>query len=289
MTSLSYPKPDFLNEYSQWLRTQGITEGTIREYLYCLKLIDDEVETFFANPNLRNKRVKFAAYRSYLKFLAKKKNLLNRGELADALDTLKPPKKRGNNHSDRKWSVPKAKWAEHIRKAPNRVAKMAIFLGFHFGLRLSEILHLRIQDINFKDSLVLIRPHKKAKGQERWYPKYNRERQVPFTKEHAKVLDRWINDIRPKGLPHSYLLWTMRGPRKNHIVQNRSFQRQCNKAGLHPHVLRYSFATHYYNESKDVKLISELLGHANVSTTSEYLQLGKKETMSKARALFASS
>ncbi|MHA2096668.1 MAG: tyrosine-type recombinase/integrase, partial [Candidatus Hodarchaeales archaeon] len=97
---------------------------------------------------------------------------------------------------------------------------------------------------------------------------------------------RWIEEIRPKDLPHSYLLWTQRGPRKNQLVQPRAFQRWCNKAEIHPHVLRYSFATHYYNESKDVKLISELLGHSNVSTTSEYLQLGQKETMTKARKLF---
>lgn len=73
------------------------------------------------------------------------------------------------------------------------------------------------------------------------------------------------------------------------------FQRWCREVGerlqtsksFHPHVLRYSFATHYYEVSKDVKLVSDLLGHANVSTTSEYLQLGHKETMNKARQLFA--
>lgn len=284
---LPQPNPEFFNEYTQFLRTQGKAEGTIREYLYRLNQINEEVETFFANPNLQGEKSKVAAYRSYCRFLTKRKKLLSRSDLMDILDTIKPRQRRGNNHSERKWSVPKTKWSTHIRKVPSRVGKMGVWLGFHFGLRLSEILHLRIQDINFKDQLILIRSHRKAKDQESWYPKYNRDRQIPFIKDQEDTLKRWINEIRPKDLPHNYLLWTVRGPRKDKIVQPRAFQRWCNIAGVHPHVLRYSFATHYYEISKDVKLISELLGHANVSTTSEYLQLGKKETMSKARQLFA--
>ena len=288
----TYPVPEFLDEYDLWLRTQGKAEGTIREYKHKLKNIPGEAETveiYFADPNLPGKEIKFAAYRSYLTFLTKKKKLLSKEDLMDALDTFKPPKKRGNNHSDRKFSIPREKWTDKIRMVPSRVGKMGAWIGFHFGLRLSEILHLRVQDINFKDQVILIRPHRKGKGQEAWYPKYNRERQVPFTKDQSDTLKRWIDDIRHKDLPHPYLLWTQRGPRKYQIVQPRAFQRQCNRAGIHPHILRYSFATHWYNESKDVKLISELLGHSNVSTTSEYLQLGQKETMTKARALFAQS
>ena len=283
----TYPKPKYLDEYSQWLRTQGKASGTIQEYAYQLSRIPEEVEIYFADPHLQGKPIKFAAYRSYLAFLTKKKKLLSKEELMDALDTFKPPKKRGNNHSERKFSISRDKWTDHIRMVPSRVGKMGCWIGFHFGLRLNEILHLRVQDINFKDQLVLIRSHRKAKTHEAWYPKYMRERQIPFTKDQGDTLDRWINEIRPKDLPHSYLLWTERGPRKYLIVQDRAFQRWMNKAGIHPHVLRYSFATHYYNESKDVKLISDLLGHSNVSTTSEYLQLGQKETMTKARALFA--
>ena len=205
----------------------------------------------------------------------------------NALETFKPPKRRGNNTSDRKWSVPKSKWADYIRKAPTSVAKMGMWIGFQFGLRLSEITHLRVQDIDYKRQEIKIRGHNQTKGQESWSPKYNRERQIPFTQEQGRILKRWIQENRPENLPHDYLLWTLRGPRKNQMVLSRSFQRWCKITGINPHILRYSFATHYYNESKDVKLISDLLGHANVSTTSEYLQLGKKEVMKKARELFS--
>lgn len=283
---MEYPIPQYFDEFSQFLRTQGKAEGTIQGYIFRLQRIDKDIEAYFANPDLRGKHNKVAAYRAYCRFLTIKKDL-KRSDLMDILDTIKPPKKRGNNHSDRKWSIPKIKWVKHIRKAPNRIAKMGMWLGFHFGLRLSEIVHLRIQDINFKDQLILIRPHIKTKNQKAWHPKYHRERQLPFTKDQEDTLKRWITKIRPIDLPHPYLLWTIKGKRKKQIVMERSFQRWCTTAGLTAHILRYSFATHYYNESKDVKLISDLLGYANVSTTSEYLQFAKKETMSKGRQLFA--
>jgi len=284
-----FTNPDYFDEFNQWMLAQGRSERTIKQYLYSLGNVPLEVEAYFANPHLPGKALKVAAYRSYLQFLNKKKKIISRVELADALDMFKAPKRRGNNHSDRKWSVPKNLWETHIRKTPTIVAKMGIWVGFQFGLRLSEILHLRVQDIDFQKKEILIRSHKQTTHQELWHPKYNRERQIPFTDEQAGIFKRWISNQRPKDLKHSYLLWTLHGNRKGKIVLDRTFQRWCSIAGVHPHILRYSFATHYYNESKDVKLISELLGHANVATTSEYLQLGKKETMQKARTLFNQS
>lgn len=279
-------KPEFFDEYTQWLRTQGKAESTIREYVYVLKRIPDEVADYFANPNLKGKNMQFAAYRSYLKFLCKKKKLITRADLVDYLDMFKEPRRNRNHHSDRKWSVPKSEWGNCIRKIPQRVGKMGVWIGFNFGLRRGEILHLRIQDINFDVQEIIIRPHEKTAKQEYWTPKYNRTRQIPFTKAQAETLKKWINE-RPKDLGHNYLLWTPLGPREGLPLQPRCFHNYCKKAGIHAHVLRYSFATHWYNQSKDVKLISDLLGHSNVSVTSEYLQFGKRETMSKARQLFA--
>jgi hypothetical protein len=68
--------------------------------------------------------------------------------LLDALDTIKAPKKLGNGHNDRKWSVIKDRWEDYIECAPNSVASMAIWIGFQFGLRSAEITHLRIQNVD---------------------------------------------------------------------------------------------------------------------------------------------
>ncbi|PWI46904.1 hypothetical protein CEE45_14540 [Candidatus Heimdallarchaeota archaeon B3_Heim] len=83
---------------------------------------------------------------------------------------------------------------------------------------------------------------------------------------------------------------------KKLLVHDKTFERWCHFAGkdldsrkFKSHIMRYSFATHYYNESKDVKLVGDLLGHSNVATTSDYLRLGQKETIGKVRSLFEQS
>ena len=173
---------------------------------------------------------------------------------------------------------------------------MGIWIGFHFGLRLGEILHLRIEDIDFRRKNILIRSHRQTNNQESWKPKYNKDRTLPFTTEQTKTFKKWINEIRRKDLPHSYLLWNVRGKRKKERVLSKCFGDWCAITGreldsrkFKPHIMRYSFATHYYIQSKDIKLVSDLLGHSNVSTTSDYLRLDQKETMDKARLLFGES
>ncbi len=283
---MDYPKPQYFKEYATFLRTQGKAEGTIREYIYKLNKIPDDVETYFSNLQLPGRTGKVAAYRSYLQFLAKKKNELSHENLLNALDTIKAVKARGNGNNEKRKAYPKDEWQKLIRKTPTQVGKFGVYLGFHFGLRLGEILHLRIQDINFDNQEILIRPHKLSKRHKPWNPKYNRERTIPFTSDQEETFKRWINEIRPKDLPNDYLLWTIRGSRKFQIVQDRAFQRWCNMAGLSVHNLRRSFATHWYEETKDIKFVSDMLGHANVSTTSDYLCLGQKESIKKARKYF---
>lgn len=282
---MSYPKPDFLEEYIQYMRMKKMAPQTIQNYLFSLKNIPVDVEKYFSTDTIDGANI-IPAYRSYLEFLHRKKKLITRGELEDLKDTIKVERKRGNNHSEKKFSIPEPEWGNYIRKVPNRVSKMGVWLGFHFGLRLGEILHLRVRDINFQEQLILIRSHKEAKNQDKWNPKYNRERQVPFTNNQARTLKKWINE-RPD-LKTPYLLWTTSGEREGLIVINKTFQSHCSKAGLRPHVLRYSFATHWYEKTKDIKFVSDMLGHSKVSVTSDYLCLGKKESIAKARKYFDS-
>lgn len=89
---------------------------------------------------------------------------------------------------------------------------------------------------------------------------------------------------RPKKLTYPYVLWHPNDD--SQMLNYDTVYYFIRMVGVTPHILRYSFATHYYEVSKDIKLISELLGHASVAITSEYLCLGHDETMRKARQLF---
>ena len=96
---LTAPQPilSHLEEYRAWMELKGSASATIRSYTYALKAIPDDVEVYFSNKQLKGKRIKIAAYRSYLNFLCKKKRILDRGELSYLEESLDYPKRRGNN------------------------------------------------------------------------------------------------------------------------------------------------------------------------------------------------
>jgi integrase len=274
------PNPTFLEGYKDWSRLTGHSENTIKCYSYSLRNIPENVDAYFSNKQLKGRRMKISAYRSYLNFLADEMDLLTLEQLTKILRKFKYPKRRGNNHSERKWSIPREEWTKYIKMAPHHIAKMGMWLGFQFGLRNGEIVHLRVNDISFENEEIIIRPRPKTHNTVAWVPKHNRTRTIPFVTKHAQVLERWINETRPKELGHYYLLWT---PRNYNKVSEKNFWNWVKKVGANPHILRYSFATNLYEVTKDIKLVSDLLGHANVSITSDYLQLGHKQTMRKAR------
>jgi len=288
MSDLDYPKVAYLDEYSNYLKTKGRAPRTIECYIQYLKNIPAEVEEYFS-ADLPNEMNVIPAYRSYLEFLCKKKRLITRGEFEDLKDNIKVPKKNSNNkHSERKFSVPENEWGNTIRQIPESVYKMGAWLGFHFGLRLGEICHLRVQDIDFSGEQVIIQSRRKQGHQVKWSAKYNKDRQIHFTnKSQAVTLKKWIDSI-PEWVKTPYLLWTISGPRKGLILQDKAFYKNLRKAKsegrkLRPHVLRYSFATHWYEKTKDIKFVSDMLGHSNVAMTSTYLCVGQKETKAKAK------
>ena len=76
-------------------------------------------------------------------------------------------------------------------------------------------------------------------------------------------------------------------PAKGEVVQDRTFQRWCNKANVSPHQLRYSFATYWYEQSKDIERVRFLLGHSNVAITSRYLRIGRNRMIEQTRQMFS--
>ncbi|MCP6719699.1 MAG: hypothetical protein KJI71_05820, partial [Patescibacteria group bacterium] len=105
-----YPtvKEELLKPYSLWMTTQGKSKATYELYIILLKAITGDVEEYFAQPQTTN--IKFFAYRSYLRFLAKKQKI-SRVELEDLLDSLQPRKVRGNNNKKKKFAIPKEEWS----------------------------------------------------------------------------------------------------------------------------------------------------------------------------------
>lgn len=271
-----------LKGYIEWMQQNQKSKGTIMDYCYELKKLPDdfkEQQTYLLE--YRKRRMLVSAYRSYLKYLKYTKTI-TRNELLDLLDTIQLPKKRGRSHGKKSGKAfHRDQWGDIVKNAPNRVAKVGIWLGFNFGLRLSEIIFLRVQDVDLDQMLIHITGESRK---DEWHPKHYRERVVPIsTKVQKEVLEEWIKR-RPRGIKHPYLLWVERTGLQ---VSDRTFQRWCRNAHseLRPHDLRRSYAVNlYYATDKDVKVVQLSLGHSDVGTTSNYLLIEETEYLDKIRS-----
>lgn len=264
-----------LGEFEEDMRLQNLSERTIKEYLHVLKKLpaQKKAQRTYLSKHTDNSML-IRAYRKYLKF-QRKEGLISGEELLAQLDTFKLPKRRGQTQNG-KW-LPQDQWEELVANGSSRSAKMAIWLGLSFGLRLGEIINLRVDDIDLTNNKVLIQQRKEdqKKQQIYWHPKHFRERFIPMTPDQNKILERWISE-RPQ-LTHPYLVYSVH----NKQVAERTLQRWVEKASnkkLKTHDLRRSFAkVLYFQSKKNLKLVQITLGHSNISTTSTYLGLEEEE------------
>ena len=156
---------------------------------------------------------------------------------------------------------------------------------YYCGLRASELVNLTMQDVNLRTRIVRVL----GKG--------NKERLVPFTDECKQALQKYIDELRPKLLalspkPTSYLFlsdYRYSNPDKDIHLTTRGLeyildqieQKSGTFVGLHPHILRHSFATHLLENGADLRVIQELLGHASINATQIYTHI-TQEAMKQA-------
>lgn len=141
--------------------------------------------------------------------------------------------------------------------------KAVVSLFYGTGIRLSELVGIRIPDLNLTEKIV------KVNG------KRNKERLVPFPLEISAILDEYIK-MRNALFPDSenFLFLTGNGePVYNKLIY-RIVKRQLSLVTTidkkSPHILRHSYATHLLNRGADMNAIKELLGHANLAATQVY-------------------
>ena len=144
--------------------------------------------------------------------------------------------------------------------------KALLELLYATGIRVSECCQIRLRDLDFYLSTVLV------------HGKGNKERYVPFGSFAEDSLERYINDGRQKllngkeandtlFLNHRGGPLTDRGIRK---ILNSIIDHSALNGKMHPHMLRHTFATHLLNNGADLRSVQELLGHAFLSSTQIY-------------------
>ncbi|MEE0027130.1 MAG: site-specific tyrosine recombinase [Atopobiaceae bacterium] len=138
------------------------------------------------------------------------------------------------------------------------------------GLRVSELCGLDLRFVMADEGLVRVL----GKG--------SKERVVPLLGAAASALEEYVHVWRPQlvrvGRPEDAVFLNRRGGRLSrqtvHAVCER-YGRLVGIEGLHPHTLRHSYATHLVEGGADLRVVQELLGHANIATTQIYSNIDR--------------
>ncbi|MFN4365011.1 site-specific tyrosine recombinase XerD [Chryseobacterium hispalense] len=141
------------------------------------------------------------------------------------------------------------------------------------GLRVSELIELKISNINFHEHYIKV----VGKG--------NKTRFVPLADYTAALLLSYISDIRSKiKVSKRYedtLFLNSRGTSMSRVIVFLIIKELTDKAGvskkISPHTFRHSFATHLLQNGADLRYIQEMLGHSSITTTEIYTHLKTEE------------
>lgn len=161
-------------------------------------------------------------------------------------------------------------------KEPEGLRDKAILeLLYASGLRVSELVGLKVSDVNLDIGFL------------RCLGKGSKERIVPVGSKAVKYVKDYLEKIRPhlrKDLITPFLFLTRQGAgftRQSiwNIIKNYTEQAGIRK-NVTPHTLRHSFATHLLSHGAELRMVQEMLGHADISTTQIYTHVDKERLKS---------
>ena len=175
----------------------------------------------------------------------------------------------------RRWQrLPKALSGDEIQRLLEHVSpetpgvccdQAALELAYASGLRLAELRGIRLEQLHLDAGFVTV------------IGKGNKERVVPVGRKAVEALRHYLDAarpglVRPKSPANVFL--TRRGTAFAAPTLWLRIKKRARLAGITrnttPHMLRHSFATHLLEHGADLRVIQELLGHANISTTEVY-------------------
>lgn len=186
------------------------------------------------------------------------KNILNRQDYKSQIH--RPQKER---------TLPRVMAREEIEMILNGCInikhKTALSLLYSCGLRASEIINLKISDVDSKRMVILIR---NAKGY--------KDRTVMLSEKILQMLKEYYKIYRPK----AYLFEGQYGDKYSITSLRQVLGQACKRSGLKHkptlHWLRHSFATHLLEAGTDIRYIQQLLGHSSTKTTEIYTYVSTK-------------
>jgi len=158
-------------------------------------------------------------------------------------------------------SIDLSKWEGHRNRA-------IIEVLFSCGLRVSELVHLKLSDLYIKERYVRV------------FGKGSKERLVPISPKAIRELDNWFVDrnlMKIKPGEEDYVFLNRRGAHLTRTMILIMIKQQALEAGIQktisPHTLRHSFATALLEGGADLRAIQAMLGHETIGTTEIYTHI----------------
>lgn len=249
-----------LNKFNNFFDKElnSISRNDIKDYLKYLKDSNSSDTTISRN---------ISCIKSFYKFLLKQGSITT-----NPLDGIVTPKTRKK--------LPKTLSEEEIRllldiKLNDNYSyrnKAMIELMYASGLRVSELINLKIYDIDLNECIV------------RTMGKGSKERVIPLGNYAVNALEIYINEYRYsfiKKETNDYLFLNNHGKKMTRqgffkIIKSLAKEKGI-KTDFSPHTLRHSFASHLLKYGADLRTIQELLGHSDISTTQIYTHISNEK------------
>lgn len=256
-----------LKKYLEFLYKNGVATSTMARHISAIK----QFFNFLQLENIITENP--ASLLDHPKIQANIPEILTEKEIEKLLDTAKKDK---SNYGMQLYTM--------------------LELLYATGLRISELVEMKISDIQKKyrsDGLYTIDDFLIING------KGNKERLIPINKTAKDALIKYIN-LRESLLngKKSEWLWTTMATfskdkkntkvvfkKDNHIarqifalnLKQLAIESNINPEKVHPHILRHSFASHILQRGADLRVVQELLGHSDISTTQIYTHIADEK------------
>ena len=247
-----------ISSFFQWLdnedlKYKNLQEDHINQYI-----------SFLFQKKMRSSSVnrKISSIKSFYIFLVKR-NFVKNSPLNDLVTPKQEkylPESMSEAEVDKLLNSP-----DVTNKIENR-DKAMIEMLYATGMRISELVNLKITDVDMKRCVVKV------------FGKGSKERLVPFGETALDSLKSYLNDREQSSSKEIFL--SNRGKKMSRIAFWQRVKvyliRENLKNSISPHTLRHAFATHLLNRGADLRSVQLLLGHSDLSTTQIYTHIAKQ-------------
>ena len=247
-----------ISSFFKWLdnedlKYKNLQEGHINQYI-----------SFLFQRKMRSSSVnrKISSIKSFYIFLVKR-NFVKNSPLNDLVTPKQEkylPESMSEAEVDKLLNSP-----DVANKIENR-DKAMIEMLYATGMRISELVNLKITDVDMKRCVVKV------------FGKGSKERLVPFGETALDSLKSYLNEREQSSSKEIFL--SNRGKKMTRVAFWQRVKvyliRENLKNSISPHTLRHAFATHLLNRGADLRSVQLLLGHSDLSTTQIYTHIAKQ-------------